>query len=184
MNNLGFIQKTAIIVSRTRDQIDEKLLAIKDYLESTGFGYKKPLVDNEGFPYPDIDHVKILSERQRASRMINDRKRITNLMDNLTNSDQSPLYSLMNAHHPFAIATEVRQKSPAENSGLMDGDLVISFGKAHSLHQIKSEIIEFQAVEINVIRCEGSECQVISLEITPRPWEGDGLVGCLLLPLL
>lgn len=176
----------AIAASNVREKIDGDLVEIRDYLESTGVGYRGSLVDSEGFPLPDIDHYKITGERKRAIRLLNDRKRIENVIDALTSSvmgDNPSISMELVTSAPYAIVHNVGENSPAERAGLIEGDFICSFGSARTLGMIPSIIVPQQILEISIIRIEDGAAVHHSLDLTPCEWEGNGLVGCLLLPV-
>lgn len=180
--------RAALTLTKARDNIDDSLVKIKDYLESTGLGYKTPLVDKEGFPLPDIDHYKILSERQHAARLLNDRKRLEFIIDCLAQTEGDPtgtgrpLYLDLEETNPFAIIDEVFADSPAEKCGLLNGDFIIQFGKAKSFYEVPKEIIEDTPVIVKVFRILSHEKSIVDVTITPTRWSGKGLIGCHIQP--
>lgn len=177
------LTRAVVCFSQARDKIDNELTKIKNYLESTGLGYKKPLIDAEGFPLPDIDHHRILTERQRAARLLNDRKRVEFILDNLTQTmTESPLYLDLERYHPMAIVDEVCANSPAEKAGVLNGDFLLKFGEATSLSQLSPQIVEGRPVTIKVLRVDSSGRNIIEVTIIPAMWDGQGLVGAHLMP--
>lgn len=184
----SILTQTAILASKARDNIDTELMRIKDYLESTGLGYRGSLIDKDGFPLPDVDHYKILQERQHAARLLNDRKRVEYILDQLTQTETSegdavqPLFVDLEKLHPMAFVDEVHQKSPAEKGGLVNGDFILKFGAAKGLQDLPKIIVEGAAVTVTVLRVDRTGRNIIELKITPERWEGNGLVGAHLLP--
>jgi 26S proteasome non-ATPase regulatory subunit 9 len=182
------LHQTALTLAKARDTIDNQLIRIKDYLESTGLGYKGKLVDREGFPLPDIDHHRILMERQHASRLLNDRKRVEFILDCLTQTQYSKtetehaLYKDLEELHPFAIVDEVHQNSPAEKAGLCNADFMLKFGKATRISDVPNNIIEGTSVNVSVLRVDRTGRNILDFSITPGQWEGNGLVGAHLIP--
>ncbi|OHS94129.1 26S proteasome non-ATPase regulatory subunit [Tritrichomonas foetus] len=181
--------RAAQTLTKSRDNIDNNLIRIKDYLESTGMGYKTPLIDKEGFPIPDIDHYKILAERQHAARLLNDRKRLEFIIDCLTQTEgdptrstNTPLYRELEQLEPFAIIDEVFPDSPAEQCGIMNGDFVITFGNARSLPEVPKQIVEGNPLSIKVFRVKEDGKTQVKLTITPAKWNGQGLIGCHIQP--
>ena len=183
------LQQKAISAARaSRDIIDKQLEGIKDYLESTGMGYRKPLVDNEGYPLPDIDHYKILEQRQKAARLLNDRKKIETVLEKLVETiptNGTPTLTMqLEELHPFALISEVAQKSPAEEAGLLEGDFLIKFGHAKQLHEVKSNIIDLEQIKVTIFRVsEYGDMKKYQLFLIPHRWDGEGLVGCHLIPI-
>ena len=87
---------------------------------------------------------------------------------------------------PFAVVDELTAGSPAADAGLQLWDQLCSL--AGVTHQTPSTLQavaaalqahEGQAVEAVVLR-QGAQ---LSLQLTPRQWDGRGLLGCHLRPL-
>ncbi|CAI0427526.1 unnamed protein product [Linum tenue] len=83
---------------------------------------------------------------------------------------------------PFAVIDEIADASPTAEDGLQLGDQIFKFGNVqyqageNLLQKLASEAQANQdkAVSVVVLR-QGSP---INLTLTPRPWEGRGLLGC------
>ncbi|XP_009777503.1 uncharacterized protein LOC107826660 [Nicotiana tabacum] len=81
---------------------------------------------------------------------------------------------------PFAVIDEITEASPAAEDGLQLGDLVMKFGNVESgenlLQRLAAEAQTNQgcAVSMKVMR-QGA---IINLQVTPRMWQGRGLLGC------
>ncbi|KAH0790280.1 26S proteasome non-ATPase regulatory subunit 9 [Histomonas meleagridis] len=182
--------KSANILSSVRDSIDKQLLQIKDYLELAGVGYRGKLIDDEGYPLPDIDHYKVLSQRQHAARLLNDRKRIEFIIDNLTQTEGNtadgnpPLYLELEKLKPFSIIDEVHSNSPAEKGDLRNGDFILQFGDAKKMFDIPKQIVEGNPVVVKIYRVAPEGRNIIEITITPEKWSGQGLVGAHLLPFI
>ena len=187
MSVAPIVRQAALVLSTARDNIDRQLLRIKEYLESTGLGYRGSLVDKDGYPLPDIDHQRILTERGHAARLLNDRKRVEYILDQLTQTQFSvsgdvPLASDLEKAQPFALVDEVHLNSPAEKGGLFNGDFIVKFGEARRVTDIPNQIVDGEPLTVTVFRVDHSGRTFIDLSITPGPWEGNGLVGAHLLP--
>lgn len=180
-------QKAVSAATMSRDALYTQLEAVKAYLESTGMGYRKSLIDAEGYPLPNIDHYKIMEERQRGARLINDVKKIEHvlelLLETVPTDGQPTLTMELESLHPFALISEVKDKSPAESAGLVEGDFLIKFGKGESMLQVKENIHENEEIELVVFRVEEFGKKQYKLHLTPSKWTGDGLVGCHLIPI-
>lgn len=186
MSNIAAL---AQLFTRSRDGIDKNLAAIREYLESTGLGYRDKLVDDQGFPLPGIEHQTILAERQRASRLINDRARVQHILDLLASAQYSTdgtgtsLLSDIAKLRPFAVIEEVHQNSPADEAKLLNADFLVRFGAATQLQDVPKQIIEGVRIPVTVLRVDKNGNHILDLEITPAKWEGNGLVGAHLAPL-
>ncbi|KAI5676243.1 hypothetical protein M9H77_07193 [Catharanthus roseus] len=81
---------------------------------------------------------------------------------------------------PFAMVDEITEGSPAAEDGLQLGDQVVKFGHVefgeNLLQRLAAEAQanRGQALPMIVLR-QGA---IINLTVTPRVWEGRGLLGC------
>ncbi|MCD7451255.1 hypothetical protein HAX54_010469 [Datura stramonium] len=81
---------------------------------------------------------------------------------------------------PFAVIDEITEASPAAEDGLQLGDQVVRFGNVQSgenlLQRLAAEAQSNQgcAVSMAVIR-QGA---MTNVQVTPRVWQGRGLLGC------
>ncbi|XP_019231000.1 PREDICTED: 26S proteasome non-ATPase regulatory subunit 9 isoform X2 [Nicotiana attenuata] len=81
---------------------------------------------------------------------------------------------------PFAVIDEITEASPAAEDGLQLGDQVMKFGNVESgenlLQRLAAEAQTNQgcAVSMKVMR-QGA---IVNLQVTPRMWQGRGLLGC------
>jgi 26S proteasome non-ATPase regulatory subunit 9 len=178
-----YLRSTVQLLSHARDTIDSNLSGIKDYLEATGVGYRGKLVDNEGYPLANIDHFRILQERQRAARLINDRKRVEFILEAIVETEAAnPLYRELERYQPFAIFDEVFQDSPAEKAGLSNGDFILKMGSATRMADVQSQVIEGEELTVAVLRVSQAGRTPLELKITPATWSGTGLIGAHILP--
>ncbi|KAJ8427670.1 hypothetical protein Cgig2_016763 [Carnegiea gigantea] len=80
---------------------------------------------------------------------------------------------------PFAMVDEISEASPAADDGLQLGDQIVKFGYVEAgdnlLSRLASEVQANQgnAVSVVVMR-QGA---LTSLSVTPRTWQGRGLLG-------
>ncbi|KAL9314297.1 hypothetical protein ACSQ67_019749 [Phaseolus vulgaris] len=81
---------------------------------------------------------------------------------------------------PFAMVDEIADASPAVEDGLQLGDQILKFGNVEAgdnlLQRLSSEAQSNlgRAVPVVIVR-QGT---VINITITPRSWQGRGLLGC------
>jgi hypothetical protein len=93
---------------------------------------------------------------------------------------------------PFARVDAVAAESPAEQAGLKEEDLIVSFGPLHkenhdhlrAIAELVPEMAsEKKSIEICLLRRKvGVEWETLHFKLTPRPWNGRGLLGCHLMP--
>ncbi|XP_057515028.1 probable 26S proteasome regulatory subunit p27 [Actinidia eriantha] len=81
---------------------------------------------------------------------------------------------------PFALVDEIAEDSPAAEDGLQFGDQVVKFGNVESgdnlLPKLASEAQTNQGRGIPVVVLR--QGALITLTVTPRVWQGRGLLGC------
>ncbi|XP_049359663.1 uncharacterized protein LOC125824343 [Solanum verrucosum] len=81
---------------------------------------------------------------------------------------------------PFAVIDEITEASPAAEDGLQLGDQIVRFGNVQSgenlLQRLAAEAQSNQgcAVTMTVLR-QGA---MTNVQVTPRVWQGRGLLGC------
>ncbi|XP_043698535.1 26S proteasome non-ATPase regulatory subunit 9 [Telopea speciosissima] len=81
---------------------------------------------------------------------------------------------------PFAVVDEITDGSPAAEDGLQLGDRIMKFGNVGSgdglLQKLASEAQSNQGRPVSlVVMRQGTQ---INLTVTPRSWQGRGLLGC------
>ncbi|XP_050215220.1 uncharacterized protein LOC126666258 [Mercurialis annua] len=83
---------------------------------------------------------------------------------------------------PFAVVDEIADASPAAEDGLQLGDQIMKFGSVE--YQVGNNLLQKLALEPQknpghaipvVVLREGAP---INLTVTPRTWQGRGLLGC------
>lgn len=81
---------------------------------------------------------------------------------------------------PFAMVDEIADASPAVEDGLQLGDQILKFGNVEAgdnlLQRLSSEAQSNLGCAVPVVIMR--QGTVINLTITPRPWQGRGLLGC------
>lgn len=81
---------------------------------------------------------------------------------------------------PFAVVDEIADASPAVEDGLQLGDQILKFGNVEAgenlLHRLASEAQSSMGQTIPVVIMR--QGTVINLTVTPRTWQGRGLLGC------
>lgn len=80
---------------------------------------------------------------------------------------------------PFAVVDEIADGSPAAEDGLQLGDQIVKFGNVESgdnlLHRLSSEAQASQGLALTLVAMRQGE--LINLTVTPRTWQGRGLLG-------
>ena len=91
---------------------------------------------------------------------------------------------------PFAEIDEVAEGGPASSAGIQRGDKLLSFGgvTAGNHDQLRAlarltQRSEGGVIPLMVLRTEAAREERVSLELRPRRWVGQGLLGCHLRPI-
>ena len=174
-------------------------------------GIRSPLIDDGGFPRADIDVYHVRERRHRLACLRNDHKAVMNKVEaslyalhrEATRSVSS--YGRKSAEAPaqravaprdlapiiaFCQVENVLLGSPAEQGGLRSGDRILSFGDATvknhrnlmALSQVVRDSIGKSGIKVLLLRAVGGISNQLEMTITPREWEGSGLLGCRFLP--
>lgn len=81
---------------------------------------------------------------------------------------------------PFAMVDEISEASPAADDGLQLGDQIVKFGHVEAgdnlLSRLASEVQANQGIAVSVVVMR--QGALTSLSVTPRTWQGRGLLGC------
>jgi len=206
-----------------KDEIEARLEALEKELEDSGFGMHGGLIDEEGYPLPDVekiwdvrnarnqiamlrnDHTDLMkkiennlehcfaddAESSTVENKDSDTKEIAEKMEKQTlaegeDQDESSKTGQNDQKIAFCRVNMVQFGSPAEAAGLRAGDRVVSFGYAdhdnhNQLRLIRDVVVanENESVSVSVLR----EDRFITLNLVPKKWTGQGLLGCHLVPL-
>ena len=184
-------------LERQRQALEDEAAAIVSELDGLGVGLKDSLVDAEGYPRADLDLYRVRSQRGRHATIRTDHKALMKKIEALlpialaappedARSTPPPARSVKPppappSNAPWCSITEVRMSSPAAEAGLRLGDLVVAFGDAISLDQVKPFVLGHVGRPFAVWVERGNNR--VKLEMTARTWAGEGLLGCRLLPL-
>ena len=183
---------------------------IRAGLESLGpVGMTAPLVDSEGYPRADVDLFSVRTTRQRVIMLRNDLKAKNTELERALEALHAlgpavftipvvPAGSAVGGGSggprgaPIAFVDSVSTGSPADSAGLQPGDRILSFGPLHSgsgkapgevLPAIGALVGSSENAPIVVTVLRGDAAPPLALTLTPRRWEGRGLLGCHVLPV-
>jgi 26S proteasome non-ATPase regulatory subunit 9 len=196
-------------LDKKRAGLEAEMQALVDDLNSPGINGEPPAgitsqmdVDAEGYPRGDIDLYAVRDKRHRLNVLRNDLKALMTTLEATLHEVHSVAVSADNATapsipapvvqavstEPFATIQELLPDSPAALGGLHEGDLVLSFADVHAgNHRQLSALAEVtrdsvgRAIQLRVQREVGGK--PLSLEITPKPWAGRGVLGCKFVPI-
>lgn len=108
---------------------------------------------------------------------------------------------------PFAKVHAVAPESPAAQAGLLENDLILQFGTISKQSCLAKGLDPFEEVAKLVPLAAGEQqsitimieeprgirnidsnvnrdpSSVVALQLTPKPWNGRGLLGCLIIPV-
>ncbi|KAL6737098.1 hypothetical protein Aduo_010770 [Ancylostoma duodenale] len=99
---------------------------------------------------------------------------------------EQPVLVHRTSNKPFIKVTTVMQNSPAAEGGLMADDLIIQYGMLHA-----DNFKDMKEVSATTAKHEGQKLRVTvlrnnraaRLEIYPRRWSGNGILGCGIVPV-
>ncbi|XP_044462950.1 26S proteasome non-ATPase regulatory subunit 9-like isoform X3 [Mangifera indica] len=185
------LKAEAMSLMEKRTAVEAEMNAIIQRLSTPdGPGLSGNLIDAEGFPRSDIDIPLVRAERRRLAG------------NNAESNNQNP--SLVNAassaspsnfiqrdssaaldvdviiSKPFALIDEITDASPSAEDGLQLGDQIVKFGNVEAGENLLQRLAfegqsnQGQAVPVEIMR-QGA---LINLSVTPRKWQGRGLLGC------
>lgn len=206
------LREELLTLSKKREIIDNLIKSYSEVLEaelgSTKAGLELNLIDPEGYPLAEINHLSCRNSRKQINILQNDRKQLTNQMEeklfkfhaivkemNVKNTPaQNKITSVKKPKNsPILEVTDVTSGStPAFESGLQKGDKILKIGDIQSenflgLNQIASLVKNSQNKQITIAFLRDSDV-IQFTSITPRVWRGKGrgyfgLLGCALNPL-
>lgn len=200
-------RRKLIELERQRAGLEEEIVALVAELDSPSMegapapGVNTPLVDIDGFPRSDIDIPAVRAKRLRVNIIRNDLRaiqkeievnllalhseaRALGFMDPFKKA--APVILPTTDHicaEPFARVSDVLVGSPAFNSAIRSGDLIVRFGDVAShnhrnLAALASVVKDNigQRIEV-VVKRPGEELNLV-LSVKPQQWEGLGVLGC------
>lgn len=189
---------------KEKENLEKDIVALSEVLKSQGVGMDEPLVDDEGFPRADIDVYQVRHARHGIRTKTTDLKEMMKKIEaGLANihaqarqgvgieTDISNGLTLSNVasekeRSPFARVLVVCPGSPAADAGIQQNDLITQFGSVDnsnfsSLKSI-SDVVEHskdKPLAVWLLRND----QHLKVELTPRTWSGQGLLGFKIRPV-
>jgi 26S proteasome non-ATPase regulatory subunit 9 len=105
--------------------------------------------------------------------------------DSPQHNEALPVPDYIKAKQPFAKVNQVAPMSPAYESKMHVGDLVIDFGGVdvtnnNNLIGVRDLVMKNENKALDLYVRRGAD--VLHLTLTPKKWSGQGLLGCHLLP--
>lgn len=195
-----------------RDVLEIEAEAIKSELTSSGVngalppGLSGPLVDAEGFPRGDIDIYNVKNKRKRWNEINTDHKilmkKIEEKIAQVYATDSNPekvsisvkkptneATDIINTSEPIAKLDQILNGSPASDAGIQDGDYLMQFGK---INMSNADGMAFRLIAGAVNDSVNTEIIILvrrngiikELKLVPKTWDGRGLLGCHLSPMI
>ncbi|PRP73160.1 26S proteasome non-ATPase regulatory subunit 9-like [Planoprotostelium fungivorum] len=200
------------VLMNKKDELEVEIKELHDFLRDKGLGTTGGLVDNDGFPLSDVDKVISVREaRGKLARLQNDHialmKEIENAMVQVhsqAKSHRTETVSTKTNHSTsveqedlsrydhvakFARVADVTANSPAALARLKVDDEILEFGSIHSTNnnglKAVGELVrdsENRQIQVVVRRRENEQVTTKILMLTPKKWDGRGLLGCHIVP--
>ncbi|XP_058825286.1 26S proteasome non-ATPase regulatory subunit 9 [Topomyia yanbarensis] len=196
---------------KQKESIEGKINDQGRILQANQVGMKDPLVDGNGYPRNDIDVYQVRQARHQIICLQNDLKAImkqieqglhtvhaetaaqqrenlgsTKLLDMEVDGEGIPAIRRTGPVKPIAKVNVVSDGSPAQEAGIALRDELIEFGTVNAanfrdLSQIGVLVRSCENKSIPVkIRRDG---KIIDITLTPKAWNGRGLLGCNIVPM-
>ncbi|KAI4504402.1 hypothetical protein M0802_000873 [Mischocyttarus mexicanus] len=184
---------------KDKDKIESDIRMLKDILDNNHVGMNDALVDSEGYPREDIDVYQVRHARNRIICLTNDHKALMAKIEvglhkvhSLSGNQVQEASSMSSdigqpfSSEPFLRVNLVSPSSPAELAGIQVNDLIIEFGSINygnfkSLKDIATLVEHSRYKSLDIKLKRGSN--ILALTLIPRPWIGNGLMGCNVIPL-
>ncbi|XP_033322467.2 26S proteasome non-ATPase regulatory subunit 9 [Megalopta genalis] len=185
---------------KDKDDIEAEIKALKEILDSNHVGMDESLVDSEGYPRQDIDVYQVRHARHKIICSRNDHKTLMkkieeglhkihalagNRADSSEPVEENDVEQAVQLE-PFLRVNLVSPDSPAEIAGIEVDDLILEFGSIDyrnfkSLRDIGALVqnSRYKNISIKIKRVSN----ILVLNLIPRPWAGNGLLGCNVIPL-
>uniref|UniRef100_A0A915DD80 Nas2 N-terminal domain-containing protein n=1 Tax=Ditylenchus dipsaci TaxID=166011 RepID=A0A915DD80_9BILA len=181
------------------DKIDQQIKEKQAVLTENNVDMNTPLVDSEGFPSATIDVISVRQARHDIICLQNDRKKLVDEMNEAivqlhqqkpatSGESQDPTEVHRTSNDPILVINSVEHNSPAFNAKFKPKDQIIQFGSLHAgnyngFHQLKEMVQNSinKPIKVTVYReniGEGSGTHVHRLELCPKQWSGEGVLGC------
>lgn len=183
----------------SRERMEDELKTLMEVLKSNNVDLTESLIDQEGFPRSDIDVFQVRTARHRIICLKNDLKGMTKQIEDslhnlhqqqreglgLLNNISSLLTEFDEGTIPFAKIGAVTDGSPADKAGLKCEDLILGFGSLRSSSfqnlQDVARIVQ-HSINRDISLCVRRSDKIVPLKLVPKPWTGQGLLGCVILP--
>ena len=183
-------------VAEVKNEIETQLDLLATMLDQYNADMDTKLITSDGFPREDIDVVSIRLIRVKVIRLRNDHKQVLKALetkmieefatrkdDSVEKVVESPKFTI-----PFARVGQVVVNSPAHRAGLKEGDRIVLFDDdVHATNNANLTILASRVKnkvdrDIKVQLLRGIE--EVELTLVPtNNWDGQGLLGCRLVPL-
>ncbi|XP_071450639.1 26S proteasome non-ATPase regulatory subunit 9 [Hetaerina americana] len=186
-----------------KEKIETEIIQLNAVLSSNNVGMTEALVDSQGYPRSDVDVYRVRHARHKIICLQNDHKalmtKIEQGLHHLHAQQREGIGMPMETAQPQVKEVEmipiarvnlVTPNSPSSDAGVMEEDVIIQFGSVNadnfrSLQDIGNVVKASvgMPVEVLILRKWLGSQKKMKLNLTPRKWDGQGLLGCNIVPM-
>ena len=196
-DEVSALRASLLRLNEQKQQLDARMATLSNVLTSQNVGMDDPLVDAEGYPRADIDVYSVRHARAQLRRLQNDHRALmADIEAGLTQlharhrevgaTAAAPAGGSATPPAAFLQVTGVTEGSPAAEAGLRSGDQLAALGSVHadnfcSLSDVAGVVQHSSGRPLAVTALRDG--RRLTLQLTPRSWAGQGLLGCSLVPI-
>lgn len=192
-----------------RDTIDKLIESHGQLLEAEfgtpEAGMNQSLVDSQGFPLANINHITVTDSRKQINTLQNDRKALTTELEQvmyeyhallkekkIKNGEAINSENTSNSNRTktaFLEVTDVTCNSPAAEAGLDRRDKIVKFGDIDGenflgMNQIAQLVGKSEDKRLTIAFMRNGDEVIEFASLVPKKWSGRGLLGCALNPIV
>ncbi|XP_046402324.1 26S proteasome non-ATPase regulatory subunit 9 [Ischnura elegans] len=202
-DDANMTRESLLKLHEEKEKIENEIIQLNSVLSSNNIGMTEPLIDAQGYPRSDVDVYQVRHARHKIICLQNDHRalmqRIEHGLHHLHAQQREGIGMDIESPEPRVEVVEmtpivrvnlVTPNSPASDAGVMEDDVIVQFGSVNadnfrSLQDIGNVVRASvgMPVEVIVLRKWLGTQKKVKLTLTPRKWDGQGLLGCNIVPV-